>query len=544
VATVSLPVERPAVAPLVELPERLRAGEAAPEPVAAGAPWPRPRTLRFAVPGAVVAVQAILTLLRAVDVRQGYGARNLEASYHVLLTAKALLRTPFAEHWGLPIVSFGQANDKFIPWGAAVATAHGDYIYTSFPPMGFWLPALVAALRGGEIGLVDLVLVNGLLAAASGVLLYALVLRGVRRMGRSEGTARFAGVAAAAVYLFSAEALQSHGAVYWAQCLLQPLLLAQLLTLDHLLSRTSALSRRTLLVVLGVLTVLACYTEWSAYVFALGVGVAVLVVPVLRRRAAASGLVLLGATAVTGAVLAAHFVLVIGVDGAIAAWEARFVARSGAQATLGELVTGYAVSYGATALAVAAILAMATFRSRAPGRGPDAASIAVVAFSLVAVSENLIVVQHASQYTFDRLKLGVSLALVAGLAVGMLYRRGVVIAGAIVCAAAVGGLAVDHRETGEFAPWAQFDRANLAMVDDARAQIDLSCATVGTTISARGYMGVVLGRAVRESSTVASLSEIAAREHSCGVVLVDAVVVQADMPIFLSVTVVPMDGSA
>ncbi len=88
---------------------------------------------RLSVPAFIVAGQAVVTVLSVLEVKRGFGSRNLEASYHAILTAEALLRTPISQHWGLPLVSLGAANDKWIPWGATVATAHGDYVYTSFP---------------------------------------------------------------------------------------------------------------------------------------------------------------------------------------------------------------------------------------------------------------------------------------------------------------------------------------------------------------------------------------------------------------------------
>lgn len=503
---------------------------------------------RLSVPALVVLLQGILSGSTLLQVRDGLGARNLEASYHAMLTAKALLASPLSRHWGLPTVTLGQDNDTFVLWGATVATDGGDYIYTSFPPAGFWLPALVGLLRGGEIGLAGLVALNGLLAAVAGLLLYLLVVRSVRRLDRSVWIARSAGFMAAAVYLTSTEALQSHGAVYWPHSMLQPLLLGMLLVLDHLLTRPEGADRRTLLAGLGVLTAIACYTEWTAYVFAFLTGAAILLVPVLRRRIGAAGVVLGSVALVTAAVLAAHFVLVLGADAAVEAWKARFLARSGtneaATATLLDLQYGYALSFGGAIFVVLVLVALAAFRPENPGRR-DAIGAVILLFSLTAVLENLVLRQHAMEFTFDRLKLGIPLALLVGLAIGHLSRRLLVLAGVVVALGAAVGVSAHRTDVAGYAGWPYVDDANQALVRRTQQAVDLECATIGTNTQVRGYTNLLLDRAVTEFvEQPEQMQRLAAEDAgSCGTVYIRARNVHTDLPQFLSVTVVQPDGA-
>ncbi|MBJ7450696.1 MAG: hypothetical protein JHC71_01275 [Blastococcus sp.] len=500
---------------------------------------------RLSVPALVLLVQGLLTGSTLLQVREGLGARNLEASYHAILTAKALLANPLSRHWGLPTVTLGQDNDKYVLWGATVATDSGDYIYTSFPPAGFWLPAIAGFLRGGDIGLAGLVAINGVLAATAGVLLYLLVVRAVRRLDRPEWAARTAGLVAAVVYLTSTEALQSHGAVYWPHAMLQPLLLGLLLVLDHLLTRPEGADRRGLLLGLGVLTAIACYTEWTAYVFAFLTGAAILLVPSLRRRIGAAGVVLVSVAVVTAAVLAAHYVAVLGADAAVEAWKARFLARSGGatDTTLLDLQYGYALSFGGALFAVLVLVALAAFRPEHPGRR-DAVGGIIVLFALTAVLENLLLRQHAVEFTFDRLKLGIPLALVAGLAVGHLSRRLLVVAGVVVAVGAAVGVSAHRTDVDAYAGWPYVDDANRALVAQAKQAIDLDCATLGTNTQVRGYTNLVLGRAVTEFvEKPESMQGLAADDAgSCGTVYIRGRSAFTDLPQFLSITIVQPDG--
>ncbi|RBY84679.1 hypothetical protein [Blastococcus sp. TF02A-26] len=502
----------------------------------------RERAVVLAAPVLLVVLQAVITVLRVGQVRDGYGTRNLEASYHVLLTVESLLRNPLSESWGLPTLTLGAPNDKWIGWGAAVATEHGDFVYTSFPPAGFWLPTLLAAVRGGELGLAGLVALNGVLAAICGVLLYALVTRAVVRMERSIGLARFAGVCAALLYLLSPEALQSHGAVYWPHSLLQPVLLGQLVLLERLLlPGTSDASRRRLLWGLGVLTAVGCYTEWTAFVFALGTGALVLAVPALRRRARAAGVVLVAVGLGTAVVLATHYVLALGLGDAVEAWSGRFVDRAGSGATYQHLLLGYAQSFGGALLAVLVIVALAAYWPADRGRR-DAVGPVLVAASLVAVAENVILLQHASQFTFDRLKFGIPLALLAGLTIARLTRAGILVAGIAVGVAGVLGIAGDRSEATFYGAWPGAVRTNEDMVDRIRGVIDLECATIGSDLGVRAYVNLLLDRGVHETVTPAELERIAGDEDSCGTVHLELEYLYADLPLIATATVVPAGG--
>lgn len=499
--------------------------------------------MSLAVPAVVIAMQAVVTALRMLDVRHGAAARNLEASYHAILTAKALLRTPLSDHWGLPIVSLGAANDKGISWGAAVATAQGDYVYSSFPPAGFWLPTVVAAMRGGNLGIGSLVAINGLLAATAALLLYVLVSRAVGRMGRATWASRGAGLAAAALYVSSAEALQSHGVVYWPHSMLQPIMLGQLLMLERLLLQPDPRTRRRLLVALGALTMLACYTEWTAYVFSGLSGALLLAVPELRRRARTAALVLWGVAGSTAALLAFHFIAVIGLDGALEAWQARFLARSGGSTPLLHLLTGYALSFGGVVIAALVILALAAARPAFLGH-VDVVTGALLLFSLGAVLENAVLLQHATQFTFDRLKVGIPLALVVGIAVARLSRRGMAAAGAMICLAAYIGFSANQSDALLHERWRTVDQANRTLVAQAGSVIDLDCATIGTNTHVRAYTNLAFDRGVHEGTAAGVLPGIGAEERSCGTVFVVGEMVFTDLPRFTSITVVRGDGAA
>ena len=71
------------------------------------------------------------------DFKNGRGVENIQATYHALLTINSLSSLPLSESMLLPTVNFNSYMDKNIPWAAAVKTIDGNYVYTSFPSLGF-----------------------------------------------------------------------------------------------------------------------------------------------------------------------------------------------------------------------------------------------------------------------------------------------------------------------------------------------------------------------------------------------------------------------
>ena len=52
--------------------------------------------------------------------------RNSDATWHTLLTIEAYNETPARDHLFLPIVSLGEDEAKYIPWGATIPDEDGN----------------------------------------------------------------------------------------------------------------------------------------------------------------------------------------------------------------------------------------------------------------------------------------------------------------------------------------------------------------------------------------------------------------------------------
>ncbi len=355
---------------------------------------------RSALLGLIVLIVALLVALfvRKPDFEPGVGAENLEASYHVLLTVEALRRGSLSTHYLLPTVSLGEPNDKSIPWGATLRAHSGDQIYTSFPPLGFLLPQFAMSLLGAPSTLVPLGLFNAFIGAMTALILYLLLRRLLLFAGVGTGTSTLAALAGASVAVFSREVLQSHGVVYWSQSLYQLVMAATLWYLFVHLTSPPDHPHRRLVRVLAVLTFIGAMTEWSAYLFNLGL--VVLFWRGVRGESASRRMagVIAGATALAAVVTFAHYALALGVQATAQAFTQRFLTRSAYNGSVSELVQGYGHSYGLFLVLLFALMAIEYFDASSPARtaGRSRKLTFLLWASTIPLLENLLLLGHAT----------------------------------------------------------------------------------------------------------------------------------------------------
>lgn len=329
--------------------------------------------------------------------------QNLDATLHALFTIEAMAETPISTHKLLPIVTFGNQRDKFVGWGGAKFDSKGNGIYTSFPPLGFAVPYLAFKAFGLPPSINSLFLFNVLIQCASVFLAFNLarsVCSYIKIRHRSINVAAFI---ATLPYIFSTEALYSHGYAYWGQSLFQVFFLLFLSVIVR-----QAFSGKPVSFSQGAATsacvALMCLTEWSGFLAAAGVPVAfyfVRNIPLATRRTLS--LIVIGSAAVAGMLLIAWFASSVGLDVLRDALQNRFAARGvTSSAPLSALLSGYLSSFGLFLVLIPAGMAL-MLRARRDRRLEMPVFILVVV--LAAVFENIMMKQHATEYHYDRLKV-------------------------------------------------------------------------------------------------------------------------------------------
>ena len=120
------------------------------------------------------------------------------------------------------------------------------------------------------------------------------------------------------------------------------------------------------------------------------------------------------ATALAGLLVLLHYSLAAGLLPTLKAFARRFLARSPNNAHLTDFFTGYGLSFGLFLAAVAIALGVLVWKRKSLN-WPRSTTLLLVAAS-VPLLENLLLLQHATQFSFDRLKFIFPAALLLGLA--------------------------------------------------------------------------------------------------------------------------------
>lgn len=454
------------------------------------------------------------------------GAQNLEATYHALLTIKALDENPASRHFFLPIVSLGNEGDKHIPWGATVPTARGDFIYTSFTPPGFLAPYLALRAFGASPTVRNLSYFNFGLGAVCSLIVFALLWHMLNYAGYGQRLAAGGALAGSTVGIFSREVLQSHGLVYWSHSLYQVVLAASLWLVFKYLSTDSSqpLRKNRYAHALVAAAFLGAWTEWTGYVFNLGLAVLFWFGVQGLGRARGLSVRIVAATAGAGVATLLHYALAVGFWPTLLALAGRFLARNAASGNLVQLLQGYGLSFGLFLVVLVGLLLAGIGLADSPATTSHRRKtiVAVGIAACIPLLENFLMMDHASQFSFDRLKF----IFPAALLIGVTFCKGP----AVLRYALVAGLALacfqgqkSYREDLlMYSKWSDIDAGNTYLAERVAHKVDTRCAVFLSNINVRGYANLLFGRGIHENHALTDSMPLLRERKACAAVFLES----------------------
>ena len=348
----------------------------------------------------------IIAFLISLVVRYPYlsrdlGIHNENATAHVLVTLKSYEQNPVSSHYFLPIYSYGKSVDKYInnmpP--SSLLTDDGSYIYTSFPPLGFFVPYLSLSLAGLDMEVGSLRSFNLGLHFISTVLIFFLLLRSTSTVNMPEA------VGASFVYLFLPEVMWSLSNSYWSHSLAQVFfLLALYFFAGHLKNPNNTYQ----IIGLFIATLLLCLTEWFGYIFALGIFLFFICrffqdnTEHSQKRISKCTILCFGLLPfIAIALMLWHYSLKVDIQQYLETLTTRADVRSNSSSnTYLAIFEGYLLSFGVTLLLIIPFI----FRK-------VSLPAALFFVSLFPILENFILASHSQFYTYAYLKVAVPLAL-------------------------------------------------------------------------------------------------------------------------------------
>jgi hypothetical protein len=332
---------------------------------------------------------------------------NDDATAHVLAHCLSYHEYPFSVHRGLPIANLRgeqpNANGEYLTDDA------GHTFYCSFPPLSYLAVNTVFQVSGVEPSLVGLRTINVVLqilsCAAFGYLVWSFAPPATNSQTKGLVTA-----ASCCLFFFCTETLRSYTFSHWAQHWHLPLLL--LVIAQFIRQRFNAVYYSCLM--------LGCFVEWSAFVLGIGCMVMLLwqYLVTRERRFLVQLLLTSGALTISGLLLIAWYGQLMPVSEYLAALRSRGSSRSIWSFPLLHMIPViYLSAVVSTVIPVAAIVGAKLWElyqgriSTEPKEergslrdwllGAQGTTVVLFCFALL---ENVLILQHVMEYTYDRLK--------------------------------------------------------------------------------------------------------------------------------------------
>lgn len=462
----------------------------------------------------------------------------MEATYHVLLTSKSLMDSPASNHWFLPTVSLSRDLDKNILWGNTVSTSSGDEIYTSFNSPGFIAPYLWFKATNLEISPQNLYIFNVLLSLISIVTLYALIFGILNTQTQKHWTSMGAAVIGCSIGIFSREPLLSQGLVYWCQNLYQVILTASVYVLFVI--KTSPPEKSTPKEnFLITLCFIGAFTEWSGYIFNIGLMVLFWLEKQAPARSKKIAFKIFLATGAAGLLTILHLSLAVGFLDAFEALAKSFLYRSASAGSLIDLAKGYELSYGYFLLIVlASVISIAYWKTQKSYSPQQNLITFLIVASSIPLIENIIMLQHATQFSFDRLKfiIPAAIAIAYCFANYNLFIKAILLAAAVYSSA--NGYATYRSDQSTYLIWKDVDISNRAFAKAVMSKVDKDCTLFTSSFGVRGYANFIFESGIYEYATLAEAEKLVKKRNGCALVYLEGNYIYADIPHYTKATII------
>ena len=467
---------------------------------------------------------AVSFFIRKADFRDTTGVQNLEATYHALLTVKALKESPVKNHWLLPSVSLGQKSDKYIRWGATIPTKTGDYIYTSFTPPGFIAPFVVFDTFHIQVSIKNLARFNFVLGSLTSLILFALLLKMLAASGCSSSVAVIGAVLGTLISIFSKEVLQSHGIVYWIHSFYQLILVSNLYFLWEYLSKVSDQGRKNskFALLVPIFVFLGALTEWTGYIYGMGLATLLWFGAFIERPQKRMAIHLVLALVAAGLFTIVHYGMAVGFEPTLNAFVRRFLARNTASGSLLTLMDGYVLSFGlflVVAFVFASMLYFLESGSMAKSNEVRNKIAFLFVVSTIPLVENIVMLQHAGQFSFDRLKFIFPAAILIAFVYARLNNVFRFVLAISLLVASFHGYSSYRSDLGRYSAWKGVNYENKLLVNAIKASTDIQCSVLLSNIGVRGYANLLFNRGIFEyKKSIDDAQKLLNKTKSCSAV--------------------------
>ncbi|WP_273392387.1 hypothetical protein, partial [Actinobacillus porcinus] len=272
---------------------------------------------------------------------------------------------------------------------------------------------------------------------------------------------------------------------------------------------TSNQQPATSLILLSIF--LCAYTEWTGYILGLSISV-ILYTEYFKIKNRKLSFYIIISLFLSAFITISHYIYAVGFD-SISVIIERFTARNAGNnsITFIDLLNGHITSYNL--FFVFLFISLPILVSNTKQRINNVHTILILSISIL--FENIIMLQHATQFSFDRLKMIIPLAILFSL----IFIKGKSILRILLIIAltisSIYSITIYNKELARFKDWNIIDKRNIAFIHVIKNYIDFNCASFAMNLPVRGYDNLLIERGIIENISFDNFKQ---RNIGCGMV--------------------------
>jgi hypothetical protein len=240
-----------------------------------------PNRNRFVNLSLLVILFIVSILIRFDNLKTPMGRHHEYITAHVLCTNYMFYKYGASKYYFSPVINFDSEAEKKCSKFHLLKDKENNFYYYSYPPFAFLLPHFVFSIFNCEPNVLGIRIISLIIHFCSALLIFILVLRFFNKS--TADPVFFPALLSYFLYLFSTGNLWFHSQVYFADMLVQPLVLGLMVLLQKHLA-TIGRNGFFFYSVLFLVSFLAVYTEYLALFFVLFTGLFLLISSIKERR--------------------------------------------------------------------------------------------------------------------------------------------------------------------------------------------------------------------------------------------------------------------
>jgi hypothetical protein len=157
--------------------------------------------------------------------------------------------------------------------------------------------------------------------------------------------------------------------------------------------------------------------------------------------------------------------------------------------------------------------------------------------------ENALLLQHASEYTHDRLKFAVPAGIIIAIGFSRCYRKAQVAISVLLILAAVHGWQSYKTDLDKYRYWSVVDVSNKKLAAVLNEQYANDCTVYLSNIGVRGYANLLFHHGIFEWKVADDAKKLMRDTHSCRSIFLEASIFLPGLPSYSKATVTDIDGT-